>query len=127
MNWLLILSIGVGGFIGAISRFLLSTGVQKMAGSSFPFGTLVVNVVGSFLIGFLFLYFEQNISPNQKALVITGFLGALTTFSTFSLETILMLQQNLYTKAFSSVSLNVFLCLGATLIGMAVFRKIYGI
>jgi CrcB protein len=127
MSWLLLLSVGLGGFAGAISRFLLSTGIHKVASSSFPYGTLAVNVLGSFIIGFLFLYFEQNISPNQKALVITGFLGALTTFSTFSLETVLMLQQSLYTKAISSISLNIFLCIGATIVGMMVFRKIYGV
>jgi len=127
MNALLIFAVGAGGFLGAISRFLLSIGVQKLTGSSFPYGTLTVNVLGSFIIGFLFLYFEQTVSPAQKALLITGFLGALTTFSTFSLETVLMLQNSLYIKALTNVSLNAALSIGATLLGMIVFRRIYGI
>ncbi len=127
MNWQILLSVGVGGFFGAVSRFILSGWVQRITGSSFPYGTLAVNVLGSFLIGFLLLYFEQSVAPQQKALIMTGFLGALTTFSTFSLETVLMLQQNLYLKAFSNISFNVLLCVAATILGMILFRKIYGI
>ena len=127
MNFQILLAVGAGGFLGAVSRFMLSGWVQRITGSSFPYGTLAVNVLGSFLIGFLLLYFEQSVAPQQKALVMTGFLGALTTFSTFSLETVLMLQQNLYLKAFSNISFNVLLCVAATLLGMALFRKIYGI
>ena len=127
MNTLMLLAVGAGGFLGAISRFFLSTGVQRFTGVAFPYGTLAVNVVGSFLIGFLFLYFEHTISPNQKALLITGFLGALTTFSTFSLETVLMLQNQLYMKALANVSLNAILCVSATMIGMMVFRRVYGV
>ena len=123
----MILAVGAGGFLGAISRFLLATGIQRLTGAAFPWGTLSVNVLGSFLIGFLFLYFEQTISPTQKALLITGFLGALTTFSTFSLETVLMLQNGLFVKAFTNVALNATLCLIATLAGMMVFRKFLGV
>ncbi len=127
MNTALLLAVGAGGFLGAISRFLLATGVQKLTGSTFPYGTLTVNVVGSFIIGFFFFYFEQTIAPNQKALLMTGFLGALTTFSTFSLETVLMLQNGLYLKAFGNVSVNALLCVTATMVGMMVFRKLYGV
>ncbi|NKQ41043.1 MAG: fluoride efflux transporter CrcB [Sulfurovum sp.] len=126
MNWQIVLSVGFGGFAGATSRFLLSSWVQKLTGSNFPYGTLSVNVAGSFAIGFLVLYFEQTLSPQYKALVVTGFLGALTTFSTFSLETVMMLQQNLYLKAISNVSLNVVLCITATILGMMFFRRVYG-
>ena len=126
MNISLLFAVGIGGFIGAIVRFTLSGWVQKMSNSTFPFGTLSVNILGSFLIGFLFLYFQQiNLSPNQKALFITGLLGALTTFSTFSLDTVLLMQQELYVKAFSSVVLNVVLSISATLLGMMVFKKIF--
>ena len=79
-----ILYVGIGGFLGAISRFLIAGFVQKIAGILFPAGTLTVNVLGSFLIGFLVMIFENIIAPQWKALFITGFLGALTTFSTFS-------------------------------------------
>lgn len=126
MNWQILLTVGTGGFFGAISRFALSGWVQRLTGASFPYGTLTVNVLGSFVIGFLLLYFEQSVAPQQKALIMTGFLGALTTFSTFSLETVLMLQQSLYFKAFSNISLNVLLSISATVLGMILFRKVYG-
>ncbi len=127
VNVALVLSVGAGGFLGAISRFLLAFGVQKLTGSAFPYGTLMVNVLGSFIIGFLFLYFEQSISPTQKVLLMTGFLGALTTFSTFSLETVLMLQDGFYSKVFINILLNVTLSIAATLLGMMAFRKVYGL
>ena len=127
MGTSMLLAVGAGGFVGAVSRFLLSTAIQRLTGAAFPWGTLGVNVLGSFLIGFLFLYFEQTISPTQKALLITGFLGALTTFSTFSLETVLMLQNGLFLKAFTNVALNAALCTIATLAGMTVFRRMAGI
>jgi len=126
MNIGLLFSIGIGGFIGAILRFTLSGWVQKATATTFPFGTLSVNILGSFIIGFLFLYFQHiNLSPTQKALFITGLLGALTTFSTFSLDTILLLQNEFYAKAFSNVVLNVVFSLGATLLGMWVFKRAY--
>ena len=127
MSWQILLAVGTGGFFGAISRFALSGWIQKLTGASFPYGTLTVNVLGSFVIGFLLLFFEQSVAPQQKALIMTGFLGALTTFSTFSLETVLMLQEHFYLKALSNLSLNVLFCVGATLLGMMLFRRIYGI
>jgi len=127
MGWQLLVWVGAGGFIGAVSRFVLSGWVQRLAGASFPYGTLFVNVLGSFVIGFLVLYFEQSLAPQQKAFAVTGLLGALTTFSTFSLETVLMLQQQLYLKALSNISLNIALCLVATILGMMLFRKLYGV
>ncbi|MBU1667019.1 fluoride efflux transporter CrcB [bacterium] len=126
MSFGLLFSVGIGGFIGAILRFTLSSWVQKATASTFPFGTLSVNVLGSFLIGFLFLYFQQiNLSPYHKTLLITGLLGALTTFSTFSLDTVLLMQQEFYMKAFSNVVLNVFFSIGATLLGMMLFKRLY--
>lgn len=126
MNFILLLSVGVGGFVGAILRFSLSTVIGKASTTTFPLGTLGVNILGSFLIGFLFLYFQQiNLSASQKAMFITGLLGALTTFSTFSLDTILLLQGELYFKALMNVTLNLLFSLGATLLGMWLFRTIY--
>ena len=127
MNFSLLLSVGIGGFIGAILRFTLSGWVGKVTTTSFPFGTLSVNILGSFVIGFLFLYFQHiNLSPTQKALLVTGLLGALTTFSTFSLETVLLMGKEFYIKALLNVLLNLLLSLGATLLGMEVFKRVYG-
>ncbi len=117
----------MGGFLGAISRFFISGFVQKIAGTTFPAGTLAVNVIGSFLIGFLVLLFENLIAPQWKALFITGFLGALTTFSTFSYETTVLIQEGLWFKASLNVVLNVVSCLAATTMGMALFRVIFKI
>jgi len=126
MSIALFISIGIGGFIGAILRFTLSGWVQKATVSTFPFGTLSVNILGSFIIGFLFFYFQHiNLSPTQKALFITGLLGALTTFSTFSLDTVLLMQNELYTKAISNVILNMVFSIGGTFLGMWVFKRIY--
>ena len=126
MNFGLLLSIGIGGFIGAILRFSISGWVGKATTTAFPFGTLSVNILGSFFIGFLFLYFQQiNLSPTQKALVITGLLGALTTFSTFSLDTVLLIEKEFYMKAFSNVALNIVFSIGATMLGMMVFKRVY--
>jgi CrcB protein len=125
MNFTLLLAIGFGGFVGAIARFTISGFVGKATTTAFPFGTLSVNILGSFLIGFLFLYFQQtNLSPTQKALFITGMLGALTTFSTFSLDTVTLFTKEMYVSAISNVLLNVIFSLGATLLGMWVFRRI---
>jgi CrcB protein len=127
MSLAIFLSVGIGGFFGAIFRFVISSYLGKVLGSSFAYGTLGVNVLGSFIIGFLFLYFEQTVSPNLKAMLVTGMLGALTTFSTFSLESVLMLGQGLYFKAFLNILLNVVLSITFTIIGMMLFRKLYGV
>jgi CrcB protein len=112
----IILFVGAGGFIGAIARYLISTHV--------PFGTLTVNIIGGFLIGFLALYFEQIVQPQYRALLITGFLGALTTFSTFSLEVTMMLSESHYIKAMTHILLNVILSISATILAMIIFKKL---
>ena len=126
MNLGLLLSVGLGGFVGAILRFSISDWVNKLSSSSFPFGTLSVNILGSLLMGFLFMYFSQiNLSAQQKLIFTTGLLGALTTFSTFSMDTVTLLQQELYIKAMTNVFLNVILSVFATLIGIFIFYKIF--
>lgn len=85
----------IGGGFGAISRYLISKQVTLWSGSTFPWGTLTVNMLGSFIIGVLFGLSEVYlISPQWRLFLMVGFLGALTTFSSFSLETINLLREN---------------------------------
>ena len=125
MNFTLLMYIGFGGFLGAISRFLISNFIQRQLNILFPIGTLSVNVLGSFIIGFMAMFFQNIIEPEYKALVITGFLGALTTFSTFSLENVTMLQDGDYSRFALNVILNVTLTLSATISAIILFKKIY--
>jgi CrcB protein len=125
MSSLTIFLIGVGGFFGAISRFLLSTFLQRSFDTLFPIGTLGVNVLGSFIIGFAAMFFSQIIAPEFKALVITGFLGALTTFSTFSLENVNMLQDGDYFRFALNITLNIILTLTATISAIYLFKRFY--
>ncbi len=126
MSFNILLYIGAGGFFGAISRFLIAGFVQKSFGVLFPIGTLSVNVLGSFIIGFMAMYFSQVVQPEAKAFVITGFLGALTTFSTFSLENVNMLQNGEMSKMIFNIFLNIILTLSATILSIMLFKKIYG-
>lgn len=121
----MILIVGMGGFFGAISRFVIASFVQTHSNTLFPVGTLSVNVLGSFIIGFLAMYFSQVVQPEYKAFLMTGFLGALTTFSTFSLENINMIQDGNYTSAILNITLNIVLTLSATLLAMMLFKKMY--
>ncbi len=125
MSLTYIIYIGIGGFFGAILRFVLSSGTFHLFGGYIPYGTLAVNVIGSFLIGILVLYFQQNIAPEYRAFFITGFLGSLTTFSAFSLETALMIDEQEYLKAALHTFLNVTLSVGATISAMMLFKKYY--
>ncbi len=84
----IVLSVALGGAVGSVLRFLLSKMIQTRAGIEFPVGTFLVNLAGAFLIGLAFAYLVERmtVSPEVRALLITGLLGGLTTFSTFSYE-----------------------------------------
>ena len=116
--------IGTGGFIGAILRYEISGWAHRLFGSSFPFGTLGVNVLGSFFLGFfLVLANTKLILPDvYKNLIAIGLLGAFTTFSTFSFETISLLQVNLVKQALLNIGLNVLFGLLAVWLGLVCAR-----
>lgn len=107
------LCIACGGAIGACMRYYLNSESIKLLGKGFPFGILAVNVLGSFALGLIYAYLEQqeNVSEYFKLFVGVGLLGALTTFSTFSYETVVLFNQSEYLKALLNVFLNVSLCL----------------
>ena len=114
------LAIAIGGAIGACLRFALSEWMLHLFGRAFPFGTLLVNILGSFVIGLLYgLLITEQIAPNPwRIFVGIGVLGAFTTFSTFSMDTVLLLQQGDWLKAVVNVVLNVVLCLTLPWLGL---------
>ncbi|MCZ4339531.1 fluoride efflux transporter CrcB [Shewanella colwelliana] len=121
-----LLFVALGGSIGAVFRYLISLFMIQVFGSSFPFGTLVVNILGSFLMGVIYALGQvSEVSPELKALVGVGLLGALTTFSTFSNETLLLIQGGDWLKAFLNIALNLCLCIFMVYLGQQlVFSRI---
>ena len=109
MSWQTLLAIGSGGFIGSILRAYLNGVVNRHLPHALPFGTLSVNLIGSFIIGFLFALFMHTsaFSPTMKSFLTTGFLGGLTTYSTFALETFWLFNQGSLFLALSNALLNV--------------------
>ena len=106
LNWSMIFAIGLGGFLGSIARAYAVHFTNKHIPMEFPLGILLVNLMGSFIIGLLFAYFSHyTISVNIKAFLTTGFLGALTTYSTFAIESYLLFGTSLY-LAITNIALN---------------------
>jgi fluoride exporter len=117
--------IALGGALGSVLRFLLSTRIYQWLGRDFPYGTLSVNVLGCLLMGFLFVFMaDRLLSPEWRATVLVGFLGGFTTFSSFSMETMLLIEQSAYVKALLNMLLSVGLCLIATWLGMVIARQL---
>ncbi|EHJ02417.1 CrcB-like protein [Clostridium sp. DL-VIII] len=121
-----IIYVGIGGCIGAILRYIVTMQSAKMMNSSLPIGTLIVNVVGGFLIGMIaeLSMSTDLISPNLKLFLTTGIMGGLTTFSTFSLETITLMSDGRYILGMLNVCLNVFLSLGGVVLARLLCRVI---
>lgn len=122
-----LLLIGLAGALGAMLRFAITQGVMKVLGQGFPFGTLIVNVLGSFLIGALFVVFWERAAGGEllRLVLVVGLLGSLTTFSAFSLDTWILFQDGVYLKAGANILGNVLLCLAATWLGILVTRVAY--
>lgn len=126
MNQLVV--IALGGACGSVLRFLVSTGVYQWLGRGFPYGTLAVNVIGSFLIGLLaeaLILQRVTFALEYRALILVGFLGGFTTFSSFSLETIYLIEQGALSKAALNVGLSIGACLLAVWLGLLAGRSLY--
>ena len=121
INYLL-LFIGCG--IGGIFRFLISTKVNSIFNTNFPYGTLTVNVTGSFLIGLLSIIITKKFAGNTsiaeqlKTFLLAGFLGGYTTFSSFSLETVKLMETGAIVSVISNIGLSIILCIGFTWLGL---------
>ena len=119
MNVLLVF---LGGGIGATARYGLQGVIYKMTGAGFPYGTLVVNILGSFLIGLLMTSFEERfmVNPSLRVFLTIGIIGGFTTFSSFSFETMVLIRDGSYGLGLVNVATSVGVCLGATWLGIIV-------
>ena len=120
---------GMGGAIGSIGRVLMSNFVTRFAGEEFPFGTIAVNVTGAILMGVLAGYGESEpgkllFSQSARTFLMIGLLGGYTTFSSFSLQTFLLIEQGNMTGAFLNILLSVLLCLAGIWVGFMAIRAI---
>ena len=120
-----LLAVGLGGFVGAITRYGIGGGVHRLYGDRFPMGTLVVNVLGCLLIGMLMSLFEERqlFSPSARLFLSIGFLGSLTTFSTMGYETVQYLRDSAIVPALLNVLANAVLGIGAVLLGRLIVRS----
>ena len=121
-----LIAIAAGGALGAVMRYAMSNAVYSLLGRGFPYGTLAVNVVGSLLMGFLFVWLVERSALDAiwRAALLVGGLGAFTTFSTFSMETLNLLEEGALLPALLNVLLSVVLCIAAAWGGVLVARQL---
>lgn len=121
-----LIAIAAGGALGAVLRYLGANGVYALLGRGFPYGTLFVNVLGSLLMGLLsvVLLERMNLGPEWRAGLLIGLLGAFTTFSTFSIETLNLIEQGATFKAGLNMLASVLLCLAAVWLGLKLGRQL---
>jgi CrcB protein len=118
--------VAIGSALGGIGRYLLGGLVQRLVETTFPAGTLVVNVTGSFLLGAILRYAVETptLTPEVRAFLTIGFCGGYTTFSTFSYETLAMLRDGEWARSFAYVAASLLLSLLGTFFGFAVARQV---
>lgn len=116
----------IGGGLGTAARFLLTVFIQERAGSGFPLATLLINVSGSILLGFLMRYGLEGTtaSPEVRLMLTTGFCGGYTTFATFSYETARLIEDGEWQKGLAYIAASVIVSLGGIFIGFALARAV---
>lgn len=119
-------AIAIGGIFGCWARYAMTNLVQAIYGREFPFATLSINVLGSFLMGFLFVETLERltIDPNVRTGILTGFIGGFTTFSTFAMETLLLAEQGEAMKSLLYVGLSLVLGLLGAFFGAFIARHL---
>jgi fluoride exporter len=119
-----ILVISIGAIVGANARWLISRYLARVIGPVFPYGTLLINVAGSFIVGFYMIWATERVlaDPRWRLLIVVGFCGAFTTFSSFAFETMAYFEQGQWTLMLINFVANNLLCLGAAMAGMALAR-----
>jgi len=127
MNWGAFIAVGTGAAFGAWPRWGLGLWLNA-AWPQVPLGTLVANIAGGYMIGLALAWFaaSEGVSPEARLLIVTGFLGGLTTFSTFSAEAVALLARQQYVWAATHVGLHLAGSLGATALGFATVRLMRG-
>jgi CrcB protein len=121
-----LLAIGLGGAMGALCRYGMTQWANALVGINFPYSTLIINVLGSFAIGIVFiLLVERNLlAPVWRSVLMVGFLGAFTTFSTFSLQALGLMEEGRFIGALAYIGGSVVTCILATALGMYLARQI---
>lgn len=118
--------ISIGAIVGANARWIISRFLARTLGPVFPYGTLLINVSGSFVVGWFMIYATERvlIDPRWRLLIVVGFCGAFTTFSSFAFETMAYFEQGQWMLMLANFLSNNLLCLGAALAGMALARAL---
>ncbi len=121
-----LLAIAAGGAVGALLRYWVSTGTHAVLGRGFPYGTFTVNVLGSLMMGFLYVWLLDRIvtGPVVRAFLLIGLLGGFTTFSTFSIESLNLIEAGQLLKALVNVLLSMTVCITAAGLGVLIARQL---
>ena len=121
--FLTLTQVALGGAIGAVLRYLTNVGAKQAFGPGYPYGTLIVNIVGSFLMGVLVVVLARKGGNHLAPFLMTGVLGGFTTFSAFSLDTLTIWERGEPVSAFIYVAVSVLVSLAAIVAGLAVARS----